>query len=128
MEDHLVFVYGTLRKNEANSHYLHQAECIEENCKLEGQLYDTGHGYPALFQEKGDNPVIGEVYKVTTEQLKQLDRLEGYEEGCQNNLYEKLTCRVKTQQGERDCIVYVMNKKMKHFKRISDNDWIKYRT
>jgi gamma-glutamylcyclotransferase (GGCT)/AIG2-like uncharacterized protein YtfP len=127
MGHHLVFVYGTLRKNEVNSHFLHHAECIEENCTLEGQLYDTGHGYPALFQEKGDIPVNGEIYKVTTEQLKRLDQLEGYEEGGQNNLYERLIGKVSTQHGERNCIVYVMHKKVKHYKRIIENDWVKYR-
>jgi gamma-glutamylcyclotransferase (GGCT)/AIG2-like uncharacterized protein YtfP len=127
MNDHLVFVYGTLRKGESNAHFLDNAKCVDENCTIEGQLYDTGYGYPALFMEKGAFPVKGELYKVTSEQLKRLDRLEGYEAGALNNLYERVVEKISTPDGEKEGIVYVMMKKSNYFKLIERNDWCKYR-
>jgi gamma-glutamylcyclotransferase (GGCT)/AIG2-like uncharacterized protein YtfP len=126
MIEHYVFVYGTLRKGESNANFLNHAECVEECCTIVGQLYDTGYGYPALFKEKGALPVKGELYKVTSEQLKRLDRLEGYEAGALNNLYERVVEKIATPDGEKQGIVYMMMKKSKHYKRIEHNDWCKY--
>jgi gamma-glutamylcyclotransferase (GGCT)/AIG2-like uncharacterized protein YtfP len=124
LKDHLVFVYGTLRKGEKYAYYLNQAECLANNCTIEGQLYDTGWGYPALLAEKGNVHVKGELYRVTSEQLKELDQLEGYIENGINNLYERVMVKVKTENGEKDAIVYVMTSKQDHFKMIKDNDWV----
>jgi gamma-glutamylcyclotransferase (GGCT)/AIG2-like uncharacterized protein YtfP len=124
MNNHLVFVYGTLRKGEKYSYYLNEAECLEENCTIEGQLYDTGWGYPALLVEDSKIPVKGELYRVTFEQLKELDKLEDYEENGPNNLYERIIAEVTTESGEQEAIVYVMTSIKDHFKRIDGNDWI----
>jgi gamma-glutamylcyclotransferase (GGCT)/AIG2-like uncharacterized protein YtfP len=124
MNNHLVFVYGTLRKGEKYSYYLNEAECLEENCTIEGQLYDTGWGYPALLLEGSKIPVKGELYRVTTEQLIELDKLEDYEENGTNNLYERITVKVTTENGEQEAIVYVMNSIKDHFNKIDGNDWI----
>ncbi|OOE12761.1 gamma-glutamylcyclotransferase family protein [Fictibacillus arsenicus] len=124
MNSHLVFVYGTLRKGEKYSYYLNEAECLGENCTIEGQLYDTGWGYPALVCESSKIPVRGELYRVTSEQLKELDKLEGYEENGTNNLYERITVKVTTENGEQGAIVYVMTSIKYHFNRIDGNDWI----
>lgn len=124
MKNHLVFVYGTLRKGEKYSYYLNEAECLDENCTIEGQLYDTEWGYPALVCESSNIPVKGELYRVTSEQLKELDKLEDYEENGTNNLYERITVKVTTENGEQEAIVYVMTSIKDHFKRIDVNDWI----
>jgi gamma-glutamylcyclotransferase (GGCT)/AIG2-like uncharacterized protein YtfP len=127
MKDHLVFVYGTLRKGEKYAYYLHHADCIEPNCSVKGQLYDTGWGYPALLEEMGKIPVKGELYKVTSEQLKELDKLEDYKENGANNLYERVVAKVSTESGEQEAIVYIMKVKREHFNKIEINDWISYR-
>ncbi|MCM3719052.1 gamma-glutamylcyclotransferase family protein [Fictibacillus phosphorivorans] len=124
MKSHLVFVYGTLRKGEKYAYYLNKAECLGENCTIEGTLYDTGGGYPALLCENSKIPVKGELYKITADQLKELDKLEEYEEDGTHNLYERITVKVTTEDGEKDAIVYVMTSKRDHFKRIKSNDWI----
>jgi gamma-glutamylcyclotransferase (GGCT)/AIG2-like uncharacterized protein YtfP len=124
MKDHLVFVYGTLRKGEKYSYYLNKAECLEENCTIEGQLYDTGWGYPALLLESGKVHVKGELYRVSSEQLAELDRLEGYKEYGANNLYERIITKVTTEKGEQEAIVYVMTTIKDHFNKIDGNDWI----
>lgn len=126
MNKHLVFVYGTLRKGESNSHYLNEAECVEENCLIEGTLYDTKCGYPALLQTKGKISVVGELYEVTDKELKQLDELEDYHENGTNNLYERILAKIQTPNGEREVIVYVMNEAKEHFTPIQENDWVSY--
>jgi gamma-glutamylcyclotransferase (GGCT)/AIG2-like uncharacterized protein YtfP len=72
-----VFVYGTLRKGEANAQLLKGATCIAEQCWTDGDLYDTGYGYPAMKQTPNSR-LFGELYTVTEEDLKRLDQLEGY--------------------------------------------------
>jgi gamma-glutamylcyclotransferase (GGCT)/AIG2-like uncharacterized protein YtfP len=124
MNHHLVFVYGTLKKGEKYSYYLNKAECLDENCTIEGQLYDTGWGYPALVCESSEIPVKGELYRVTAEQLIELDKLEDYEENGTNNLYERITAKVETENGQQEAIVYVMTSIKDHFKRIEGNDWM----
>ncbi|MGA4720969.1 gamma-glutamylcyclotransferase family protein [Fictibacillus nanhaiensis] len=125
MKKQLVFVYGTLRKEGSNAHYLLNAKYIEHSCYAEGQLYDTGCGYPALVLEK-DKWVTGELYEVTTEELKRLDELEDFIENRANNLYDRIVARIKTSAGDIEALVYVMNTKANHFISIEDNDWIKY--
>jgi gamma-glutamylcyclotransferase (GGCT)/AIG2-like uncharacterized protein YtfP len=53
MNQHYVFVYGTLRKNEGNHHLLRDAVCIARQCWTEGQLYDSHSGFPYLVQSTG---------------------------------------------------------------------------
>lgn len=125
MEKLLVFVYGTLRKGGSNDHYLNKAVCVEKKCFTEGQLYDTGSGYPALIVE-GGKWVTGELYEVTPDELTQLDRLEDYEENGSNNLYDRIIAKIRTSEGEIDALVYIMKEKEKHFLTITENDWLKY--
>ncbi|WP_454441608.1 gamma-glutamylcyclotransferase family protein [Vibrio bathopelagicus] len=71
---HLVFVYGTLRQDQSNHHYL-------QHCELLGRfdtpeifaLFDLG-AYPAMIF--GKKSVAGEVYIINDETLESLDRLE----------------------------------------------------
>ena len=125
MKKQLLFVYGTLRKEGSNAHYLQNAKYIEHSCYAEGQLYDTGWGYPALILEK-DKWVTGELYEVTTEELKQIDELEDYVENRADNLYDRITVMIHTTSGKEEAIMYVMINKKKHFESIIENDWIKY--
>lgn len=71
---HLVFVYGTLRKGEANHHYLAQSQCLD-SCQsgLDYKLYDLGE-YPAVSD--GNTAISGEVYLIDDHTLQALDKLE----------------------------------------------------
>lgn len=108
---HLVFVYGTLRRHEANAHLLAGAEKMAEQAWVFGTLYDTGHGYPALVlagpESHRRTKVFGELYRVTLQQLAALDELEGYREGEEDNLYDRVTETVYTDKGTYDAYVYV---------------------
>lgn len=71
---HLVFVYGTLRKGQSNAHYLSSCELLGSfETQPEFALYDLG-AYPGIIS--GKKSVSGEVYMVDDEVLKQLDVLE----------------------------------------------------
>jgi len=74
-----VFVYGTLKKGYRNHPLLHgygeRSELLAED-SCEGVLYNTPYGFPAAV--KGMGVIVGEVYEVTPETLKRLDRLEGH--------------------------------------------------
>jgi len=71
---HLVFVYGTLRKGESNHHYLMNSQLLGEFLTPpQYTLYDLG-AYPALIE--GKKSVLGEVYLIDDPILCQLDELE----------------------------------------------------
>ena len=71
---HLVFVYGTLRKDQSNHHYLKPCECLGRfDTPEEYALFDLV-AYPAMIF--GKESVAGEVYIINDEILESLDRLE----------------------------------------------------
>ena len=122
-----VFVYGTLRKGEINDHYLEKALCISDQCWTYGEMYDTYHGYPAVKQDDS-NRIVGELYSVTEDELALLDKLEDYQEGREDNLYERILQTVYTDKGEVVAFIYIANKENMLRKRIVGEDWKKYRT
>ncbi|PTO80018.1 gamma-glutamylcyclotransferase family protein [Vibrio splendidus] len=71
---HLVFVYGTLRKDQSNHHYLKQCECLGRfDTPEQYALFDLV-AYPAMIF--GKKSVAGEVYIINDEILESLDWLE----------------------------------------------------
>jgi gamma-glutamylcyclotransferase (GGCT)/AIG2-like uncharacterized protein YtfP len=71
---HLVFVYGTLRKGEHNHHYLSTAQFLGlHESDAEYTLYDLGP-YPGVSE--GYRSVQGEVYMIDDDTLAELDKLE----------------------------------------------------
>lgn len=120
-----VFVYGTLRKEEVNSHLIEGATCLSEQCWTNGLLYDTGYGYPAVKLTKASQ-LYGELYELTEEQLKIVDRLEGYTEGVTDNLYERIEQTVYTCNGSFPAYIYIANKPELLKKEIPNGDWKEY--
>lgn len=71
---HLVFVYGTLRRGESNHHYLTGSQLLGLfDTPPEYALYDLGP-YPGLVE--GHQSISGEVYLIDDETLTKLDVLE----------------------------------------------------
>ena len=71
---HLLFVYGTLRRGECNHHLLEHAQLLGNHETLpEYTLYDLG-AYPAVIE--GHSSILGEVYLIDDTTLKAVDRLE----------------------------------------------------
>src|SRR5688572_19432950 len=71
-----VFAYGTLQRGEYNHRVIRGAKYLgEARTAPRFTLYDLGP-FPALVAG-GSTAVLGEVYEVDTEMLRDLDRLEG---------------------------------------------------
>lgn len=76
-----VFVYGSLKKGLGN-HSVLESALLLGRCKIQGkfQMLDLRY-YPGLVfnpQAEKDSAVLGEVYKITKEQLDVLDMIEGH--------------------------------------------------
>lgn len=73
----LVFVYGTLRRGEANHHLLSDAEyCGTHLTRPRYRMLHLGT-YPGVVTG-GSTAIEGEIYRVDTKGLVKLDRLEAY--------------------------------------------------
>ena len=73
----LVFVYGTLRRDEANHHLLSDAEfCGKHLTRPSYRMLHLGT-YPGVVAG-GSTAIEGEVYRVDQKGLAHLDRLEAY--------------------------------------------------
>jgi gamma-glutamylcyclotransferase (GGCT)/AIG2-like uncharacterized protein YtfP len=107
MTKNYVFVYGTLRRNEPNHRLLQGAELVAEQAWTNGEMYDTGLGYPALKDSENGN-VFGEMYLVSDEQLRLLDELEGHREGAADNLYDRKKQVINHDCGETEAFVYTI--------------------
>lgn len=71
---HLVFVYGTLRKGQSNHHFLQECELLGQyNTDPSYSLFNLGP-YPAVIE--GKKSILGEVYLIDEETLGWLDKLE----------------------------------------------------
>jgi gamma-glutamylcyclotransferase (GGCT)/AIG2-like uncharacterized protein YtfP len=124
MNQHYVFVYGTLRKNEGNHHLLRDAVCIARQCWTEGQLYDSLSGFPFLVQSTGAK-VYGELYRINDLQLLTLDQLEGYQGLGKYNLFDRKEQMICTDSGRYKAFLYVLpdRKQTKNMKMIKSGDW-----
>ncbi len=71
---HLLFVYGTLRKGESNQEFLIHSEFLGRHETLpQYSLYDLGT-HPAVIE--GHSSIQGEVYLIDDETLARIDVLE----------------------------------------------------
>jgi gamma-glutamylaminecyclotransferase len=115
--EHLVFVYGSLRRGEYNHGLLVRARFIEEaRTPPCFELVDLG-AFPAMI-EGGAVAVIGEVYTVNPSTLRRLDELEGHP-----HLYQR--CRIRLASG-REVETYLMDAvAVAHRPRIPSGDWCK---
>jgi gamma-glutamylcyclotransferase (GGCT)/AIG2-like uncharacterized protein YtfP len=78
-EKYILFVYGTLKKNERASYMLADAEYLGEgSTKPNYQLYSCG-SFPAMIA--GDNVVDGELYLIDKFTKNKLDFYEGVLDG-----------------------------------------------
>jgi gamma-glutamylcyclotransferase (GGCT)/AIG2-like uncharacterized protein YtfP len=80
-EDQRVFVYGTLRQN-GRFHSVFELDSLIATGTVNGRLYDTHAGFPAMTLGNDQHPlsnserVVGELYLVSPETLQRIDRIE----------------------------------------------------
>ncbi|ALL24278.1 gamma-glutamylcyclotransferase [Bacillus albus] len=122
---HYVFVYGTLRKEQTNAHYMQGAICIADKAWTYGKLFDTNEGYPAMTYSS-EEKVYGEVYEVNDEILHKLDELEEYTGNAETDLYDRITQTVYATDREIEAYVYIAQDKKMILKVIDSGDWVEY--
>ncbi|GGJ07747.1 gamma-glutamylcyclotransferase [Alicyclobacillus cellulosilyticus] len=114
-----VFVYGTLRRGEANRAVMAPFVVRELGLgKIRGTLYDLG-AYPAVVL-RGFGLVAGEWVEVTDRGLFVLDQLEGYP-----GLYDRTI--VQDVRGRWQGFVYHMRRVPQGAVRIPGGDWVAWR-
>jgi gamma-glutamylaminecyclotransferase len=87
----LVFVYGTLKRGDCRHEAIAEQEFLGEVETLpEYRMVNCG-AYPGLIAADDGCPVQGELWRVSDECLRQLDDVEGVDEG----LYARRTVRLK---------------------------------
>ena len=93
-EHQVVFVYGTLKREGSNHHWLAQAAFVGEGETCECYaLYQGEDPWPHMVDTERCYPVHGEVYLVKPDDLALLDELED----CpQLYMRKKTTVRVKS--------------------------------
>ncbi|HDR7800435.1 gamma-glutamylcyclotransferase [Bacillus tropicus] len=122
---HYVFVYGTLRKEQTNAHYMQGAICIADEAWTYGKLFDTNEGYPAMTYSS-EEEVYGEVYEVNDEILRKLDELEEYTGNAETDLYDRIKQTVYAADREIEAYVYIAQDKKMILKVIDSGDWVEY--
>lgn len=128
MQNDYIFVYGTLRRacaTGAHQTYLAGAEFIG-NAKVRGNLYRVSY-YPALVLDNAAGTVVGEIYRVSAEQLVNLDV---YEECTYPSLptqeYQRKKINLSTDAGAvMSAWVYVYQHPVQGFELITSGDFLK---
>ena len=121
MSEHLIFIYGSLRRGCARSMAMRfpSAKFIGE-AEARGSLYDLGE-YPGLVLSESDSPVVGEVYEVDDETLKQLDEFEA------SSNYLRKQAAVSLGADKTECWTYEPDPAFYSFHtQISSGDWLEY--
>lgn len=94
----LVFVYGTLRQGGSNHFRMAGAEFVSGGT-VRGRMYRIDW-YPGLVLDAAGEGICGEIYRVHSELLAELDRFEGLSagevEGCE---YRRVLTSVVLESG-----------------------------
>ena len=94
---HYVFVYGTLKEGYSNSTLLQSSRLDRQAMTVNRYRMKCNGYYPSVLRDpENSGRILGEVYEVTDETLKQLDRLEGTSSG----LYYRDQVQVKDCSNE----------------------------
>lgn len=122
-----VFVYGTLRRGDANDiTRLKPEPFFVGSATIAGTLYDLG-AYPGI-RLGGESPVYGEVNAIAPALEEQLDNIEEvYPQ--QRDEYSKRIVPVAVQGRTLACIVYEINARYVAGRTIlSGGDWVRERS
>lgn len=122
MQEHNVFVYGTLRAGNSRDSVLKESEKIPGIFKLDGFRMVSLRAFPAIVP--GESTIVGEVYTVNDKTLRLLDAIEGTSHG----LYTRETVSVSSEDGTETvkAFVYVGGKRIQthDYPTIESGDWM----
>ena len=118
---HLVFIYGSLRRDCAGAMSLRFTESrFIGDAKVRGSLYDLGP-YPGLLINESNSLVRGELYEVDDELLKKLDAFEA------TSNYLRTQVEIKVGGQPRKCWTYEPNPEFYSLQTlIRSGDWVEY--
>lgn len=118
----LIAVYGSLIEGLHNHPVIANAEYVGEfNSEPKFSMIDLG-SFPAIVKE-GVTSVKFHVYAVNEKTLQKVNNLEGFEEGAENNFYNRGI--IKTPYGK--AFYYYQNKGMiKDPLLVASGDWKDY--
>lgn len=107
-----IIVYGSLRCKQGNSHWMTNAQWLEDSQLGGYEMYDLGH-YPAVVVGEGE--IFCEVYRISSSILTELDALkrDGHE-------YKREL--INTPLGS--AWIYLYQHSVTGLPRIDDGDWL----
>lgn len=108
----LIFTYGTLMQNNHNNHILGKAKYIGSATIPNHICFGLPYGFPMVINigVEIDNYVMGEIWEVEINQLKQLDVLEGYNKYEDNGMYLRREIVATDLKGkDYKCYYYLWN-------------------
>lgn|SRR5574343_1090304 len=101
----LVFVYGSLKSGFHNHRLLKDSKFVGHAVTKEKYTMYSYGSFPSVTEEPEYN-IHGEIYEITPETLKSLDRLEGYNPESSHNFYERKTIDVLINNELIPCFIY----------------------
>jgi gamma-glutamylcyclotransferase (GGCT)/AIG2-like uncharacterized protein YtfP len=128
MSEHLVFVYGTLRKGGVRAMKLVAPTSRElGEAQLRGRLFDLG-AFPGLQIDPEAHVVHGELYGVDDAALERLDEIEQYfPERPEDSYYVRIPASVMNDGVRVGCWTYQFNPQFFDATvQIASGDWISY--
>jgi gamma-glutamylcyclotransferase (GGCT)/AIG2-like uncharacterized protein YtfP len=119
-----VFVYGTLRRGASNHFRMNGARFLGEG-RVAGWLLRIDW-YPGLLLEHGTGEVVGEVFEVSPETLRELDAFESLVPGTlEGPEYRRVVTRVSMADGAAiDAWVWEWRGAVDPARRIANGDWL----
>jgi gamma-glutamylcyclotransferase (GGCT)/AIG2-like uncharacterized protein YtfP len=121
MKKHRVFIYGTLRREGARS-IKEQFPSVKfiGGATIDGSLYDLGE-YPGISIGDPESTVVGEVYEVDAEILKELDEFEAADG------YRRMQMEARIHGRNVMCWIYSGDAfELSNQTRITSGDWTEY--
>lgn len=117
-ETELVFVYGSLKRGYRNEEFLYEAKSLGKAKTINKYplVINKNKFYPYLLKEEGKGyEIIGELYRVKTNDLIKLDQFEGSEFKREKiKIQKKLLRRSKKNEEIIEANVYYYNKKINY--------------
>ena len=90
-----LFVYGTLKQGYSRAAWLEEQTFVGDAATVPGyKLYDNG-SYPAMIGTQCHSVVTGELWKVDSRCLVELDKIEGVPA-----LYQRVAVKLSSHPGE----------------------------
>jgi len=77
-QQHLIFVFGTLRQARSNHQLLGDAYCYGIGRTRDKYAMYITSGYPYVTSKEARYPIVGELYAVDDATLEKLDKMEGH--------------------------------------------------